>query len=159
MLSKRFFTKKFQSGSRSDCKTVSTAWPQQDNPPNGNVFCRLSPQNIALSFSLLNNLSLVLWFVHGTSIPVVTRRIGLSPSTVSRACRYQEMGCYMRKARQGHRRATNKQQDWYLLLEEEQKEHCQRPTELPPAGYWCVSQTLGWSHRPPYTSQWYPHCC
>lgn len=53
----------------------------------------------------------------GTSIGAVTRRFAVSSGTVSTVRRgYQETGCYVRRAGQGHRRASTQQQDQYLLL-------------------------------------------
>ena len=51
-----------------------------------------------------------------TSICAVAKRFAVSPSTVSRAWRYQETGHYMRRAGQGCRKAKTQQQDWHLLL-------------------------------------------
>ena len=51
-----------------------------------------------------------------TSVRAVARRLALSPSTVSRACKkYQETSCDTRRAGQLCSRALNQQQDLYLL--------------------------------------------
>ena len=68
----------------------------------------LQPSRVALVVQLLQD---------GTSIHAVTRRFAVSPSTVSRTWRrYQETGCYTRRAGQSHRMASTQQLVRYLLL-------------------------------------------
>ena len=111
--------------------------------PKREWFCMWWPQTIALSFSFLTESSLV-WcsasvlvttgsmrgylqpsqvakvvelLQDGTSIHALARRVAVSPSTVSRAWRrYQEPGCYMKRAGQGSRRASTQQKIYYQYL-------------------------------------------
>ena len=53
----------------------------------------------------------------GSSVRLVARRFGVSPSAVSRAWRrFRETGQYTRRAGQGRRRATTPRQDRHLVL-------------------------------------------
>ena len=73
-----------------------------------NIMRYLQPCEVAQAVKLLQD---------GSSVCLVTRRFGVSPSVISRAWwRFRDTGKYSTRAGQGHRRATTHQQDRYLVL-------------------------------------------
>ena len=72
------------------------------------VMLYLQPCKVAQVVQLLQD---------GSSVRLVARRFGVSPSAVSRAWRrFRETGQYTRRAGQGRRRATTPRQDRHLVL-------------------------------------------
>ena len=76
----------------------------------------LQPCEVAQAVQLLQD---------GSSVRLVARRFGVSPSVISRAWRrFQETGQYSRRAGQGRRRATTQQQDRFLRLSAMRSRRC-----------------------------------